>query len=159
MSNYSILSDENKVVLSVDPDCYSLESVYSACYRYLDSVYVFLKGDPKKEIKVELKPKENFSDSKLEDLAGNFSNELLNSGLRNKVAEKNEELRKYIVSSVLLGSSREMKNEFLNNEAAGESFSEAEDQDGGNQELDEDPLDIATPWEEKYEDSDENQEE
>lgn len=156
-SNYSIDSEEGKLLLTVDVNCYSLEVIYSACYKFLDSVYIFLKSDGEDEIKVELKPKEDSSKSDLESLAGEFFNELLSMSLRESIASRNKKLREYVMGTVILGSSREARKEFLDQEQ--EVAGGAEEQrgrEGGKQQQDtnevweDDPLDIATPWEKRH---------
>jgi len=122
--------NQNQILVKINPKLYPLEAVYGACYVFLDKAYVFLDGDPKKEIKVFLKGKEKLTSQELEGLAGEFSNELLNYALRNEISKRNQKIREYIVGQALF---------FANPEEFEEDKS-----------FEEDPLGIAIPWEEKH---------
>ena len=125
---------KNEIIISINPDLYSLEAVYGAAYVFLDSCYVFLDGDIKKEIKVYLKNKDS-SSIKISKLKGEFLNELLSCSLRDKISKNNKKMREYIVAAALIGSS---EKEDLNNCSQVEEGWE------------EDPLSIAVPWEDKF---------
>jgi hypothetical protein len=77
--------------------------------------------------------KKKLSKKKLTELEGEFSNELLNYTLRINLAKRNKSIREYIISQALLS-------------AIGEE--EAIEEDGTS--FQDDPLGIAVPWEEKY---------
>ena len=53
----NIKINEDTVILNINPKLYSLETVYSAAYVFLDRAYILLDGDPKEKIVVKLKPK------------------------------------------------------------------------------------------------------
>lgn len=127
--------EKNQVIIHIDPGTYSVESIYGAAYNFLDKVYFFLSGDPSKEILVKLEPKAE--DMKLEKVTGDFLNELINVSIQLTVSKKNKKLREYYVASSLLGVSAEVKKE-VEGEGEEENTKAAED-----------PLGIATPWEEK----------
>jgi hypothetical protein len=76
----------------------------------------------------------------LESLVREFLNELITVGLRFQIADKNKKIREYVISAALVGSSDELREEIKNNY-------EMEGDD--NEEWNDDPLGIATPWEEK----------
>jgi hypothetical protein len=42
-------------VLKINPKIYNLRVIYSCAYVFLDRAYIFLEGDPKKEILVRIK--------------------------------------------------------------------------------------------------------
>jgi len=122
--------NQNRILVKINPKLYPLEAVYGTCYVFLDRAYVFLDGDPKKEIKVYLKGKKKLTSQELEGLAGEFSNELLNYALRNEISKRNQKIREYIVGQALFAANPE-------------EFEESED-------FEKDPLGIAIPWEEKH---------
>lgn len=131
---YTILKKRNTVLFKVNPKLYSLKTIYGACYVFINKVYIFLDGNPKKEIKVSMKGKEKLTGKKLEVLAGEFQNELLNYALREKINRSNKKIRELIFGKALfLGSV--------------ESLSPS---DGSIDSFEEDPLGIAVPWEDKY---------
>jgi len=113
---------ENQIVFLLDSKIYSLEAIYSTAYVFLDRSYVFLDGDPAKEIKVFLKGKTKLNKKQLQALNGEFCNELLNYLLRVKIAKRNKKIREFIVGTALVSAL---------------PFSK-------------DPLEIAVPWEKRY---------
>jgi len=123
---------KGQVELTIDPQLYPLEAVYGAAYVFLDKAYLRLDGNPKKKIIIKIKGKESLDREKLENLAGDFLNELLNYSLRYKISKNNRKIREYIVGTALLSSLAEAP--------------EAEEKE----EWEEDPLGIAVPWEEKH---------
>lgn len=134
-----IKKDENRIQFILDSKVYSLEAIYSAAYTFIDKCYIYLDGDPKKELTVSLKGKNNLTKEELLNLEGEFRNELLNYLLRVEIASRNQNVREYIVGSALLSS--------LPNDVLDEPLT---DDDGEEENWEEDPLDITTPWEEKY---------
>jgi len=121
----------NLLEMKLNPMIYPLEVIYSTCYVFIDRAYLFLDGDPKKEIIVAIKGKKNLSKKQLENLAGEFLNELLSAALRINLAQHNKKIRQYIVERALVSAA--------NDENLDESVSYLDD-----------PLGIAVPWEEKY---------
>jgi len=121
----------NLLEMKLNPMIYPLEVIYSTCYVFIDRAYLFLDGDPKKEIIVAIKGKKNLSKKQLENLAGEFLNELLSAALRINLAQHNKKIRQYIVERALVSAA--------NDENLDESVSHLDD-----------PLGIAVPWEEKY---------
>jgi His-Xaa-Ser system protein HxsD len=122
VSNLEIHKDH--VLVSINPKIYPLDIVYSALYVFLDRAYVVVDGDPKREIVVELRPKDR--NKGLEELGRDFNNELINYAVYTFQSEKGKQMRDYVVR-------RAMESV----ESAGE-------------ERIEDPEGIAIPWEEKY---------
>ena len=121
----------NLLEMKLNPMIYPLEVIYSTSYVFIDRAYLFLDGDPKKEIIVAIKGKKNLSKKQLENLAGEFLNELLSAALRINLAQHNKKIRQYIVERALVSAA--------NDENLDESVSHLDD-----------PLGIAVPWEEKY---------
>jgi His-Xaa-Ser system protein HxsD len=128
---------DSQIIFSLNTKNYPKEVIYSTAFVFLDRVYVYLDGDPEKEINVSLKGKEDMNESQLEAMRGEFLNELLNYLLRVEVAQSNQKIREYVVASSLVAS---MPSELLNQSSQTEEES---------QNWKEDPLGIAVSWEEK----------
>lgn len=139
MQNHKVKIDEknNQVIFSLNPNFYSIEAVYAAAYVFVDRAYIYLDGDPKKEIVVFLKGKKHkLEKNELDSLKGEFLNELLDYLLRVQISQKNQKIREYIVASVLLSA--------LPQGSSPDCDDPEEADDWKN-----DPLGIAVPWEEK----------
>jgi len=119
-------------VISLNPKIYPLEAIYGACYVFIDRAYLFLDGDPNKEVTIYIKGKSNLTPKKLEALAGEFENELLNYTLRLALAKNTRKVRETIVEKALFSALPQ---------------EETREEEGV---FKEDPLGIAVPWEEKY---------
>jgi len=132
---------KNQVLITIKQKIYSLETIYAASYVFLDRAYIFLDEKKPGEITITLKGKEKMSKKQLEDLTGEFYNELLNYSLRNAISKNNQKIREYIVSRALIGA--------LGDEAKGADATSEEEED----EIEEwrgDTLGIAVPWEKKF---------
>jgi len=112
---------------------YPMEAVYGTAYVLVDRAYLFLENGGKNRIKVSLKGKKKLNSKKLEELKGEFLNELLNYSFRIKLVRGNKKIRDYIISQALLS-------------AIGGESQESEEE----MKYEDDPLGIAVPWEEKY---------
>jgi len=113
---------ENQIVFLLNTKTYPLEAIYSTAYVFLDRAYVFLDGDPAKEVIIFLKGKRKLNKKQLQALKGEFCNELLNYLLRVEIAKRNKKIREFIIGTALVSAL---------------PFSK-------------DPLEIAIPWEKKY---------
>lgn len=151
ISNLEIIKEDNKVIIKINPKIYPLEVVYSAAYVFLDKAYILIDGDPKKEIIVEAKPKE---EKNLEYFGGEFNNELLNYLTYKNFSDKNKDIRTMIVQRALITGDPDVldnKNSFDDEELDEETkklLKELEDDD--DDDFLDDPEGIAIPWEEKY---------
>ncbi len=110
-----------------------MEAVYGTAYVFVDRAYLFLENKGKDKIEVSLKGKKKLNPKKLEELKGEFLNELLNYSFRIKLVRGNKKIRDYIISQALLS-------------AVGGESQESEEE----MKYEDDPLGIAVPWEEKY---------
>lgn len=141
MKNYSGIKKRvknNSLVLKVNTKIYSPEALYKTCYVFIDQAYLFLDGDPEREIIVVVKGKKKLKKLDLEKLAGEFMNELLSNSLRMNLSKKTLKIREQIISQALFSA------------ISGQDGAE-DDADGGAENSSEnDPLGIAVPWEEKY---------
>ena len=134
----NIKIDGNEVVLKINPKLYSLETIYSAAYVFLDRVYVILDGDSEKEVLVKLKPKKEVN---LKEIAGEFFNELINYADYQKRAEKTKKIREVLLQRAIITNDPSIVKD-------DEIDKMLEDEDDADY-LD-DPEGIAIPWEEKY---------
>lgn len=130
--NFKVKNKE--IEFKINTKIYSLTAIYQAAYLFLDKVYVFLDGDPQKEIKVIMKAKQTLTKKDLENIASEFYNELLNQLLREKISQTNAKIREYIVAQALYSAVPNEVDELLK---------EVEEED-----WQEDPLGIAKTWEE-----------
>lgn len=126
----------NQIIFRLKTKNYPPEAIYSTAYVFIDRAYVYLDGDPDKEISVSLKGKEGLNKKQLESLRGEFLNELLNYLVRLETARVNQKIREYVVASALVSA---LPQEALTG-APGLSG-------GGGQDWQKDPLGIAASWE------------
>ncbi|MCX8189721.1 MAG: hypothetical protein N3F05_00635 [Candidatus Diapherotrites archaeon] len=97
-----LFPDKNEAILSINPKVFPLEVVYAACYVLLDRAYFILDGDPQKEIKILIKPKEEaLSRKKLESLALKLHDELINYAAYAIQAARNQPIREAIIKRAL----------------------------------------------------------
>lgn len=139
---------EDKMFISVNPKIYSLDVIYSAAYVLMDRAYFVIDGDPEEEILVEVRPKT--PQENLETLGRNFNNELLNYAVYRSQSEKNREIKESIVRRALYTTTGQEPEEELEEDVETEEEAEEEEEDLGEESYLDDPLGIATPWEEKY---------
>ena len=136
------------LTLSLDVDLYPQDVLYAAAYVFLDRAYVLLDQAGQRFL-VHLRGKQALDEATLRAMAGEFENELLAQALRLKVVKANQKIIEAITSLAIVG-------------AAGGPVSDAADgtelnalqpaADDGMDFLD-DPLGIATPWEDKKKDA------
>ena len=135
--------DKKTKIILIDSKLYSLEAVYGAAYSFLDKIYIYLERGPKSKIKVILRGRAGFSEKKLENLKGEFLNELINFSLREQISKRNQKIREYVVTRALVSALGEMPRQI--------PFSEKRlSKTKNNKKIwQKDPLGIAVPWEEK----------
>lgn len=142
------------IKIAINAKVYPLEAIYAAAYVFLDKAYIFLEGDPAKKIFVNIKSKEEDGPSVEKKIKGEFLNELINCGLRQKISEKNSKLREYIVGAALLGASGKLNVFPASAQDEDEAECDCSGEDGESTEEDlkweDDPLGIAVPWEDKF---------
>jgi His-Xaa-Ser system protein HxsD len=126
------------VDVPVDLSVYPLEVVYGAAYVLMDRAYVHLTREGNDRVLVRLAGRQPLDREGLETLGGEFANELVNQALRVTLDESGRKIREYIVA----------KAHFFQEEGARDvqRLLDATMQEA----FDDDPLDIAVPWEEKY---------
>lgn len=125
---------EREVSFDVDEELYALDAVYGASYLFIDRAYVFLARPADKKVRVRLRPKEATTPEALEALAGEFANELLNSQLRFRLGRSTATIREQYMQKAFFGQAQ--------SSTIAELLAELD-----SEELAEDPLEIAVPWE------------
>lgn len=165
------MTKNKEVIISINPKIYPLEVIYNTSYNFIDRAYIFLDGDPSTSIKIRIKPKSVDDTKSFLKLKNDFMNELVDNALRYQITQKNKILREFIVGTALLGSLGKLNPseefftdvQFLMKELTSNSNKkdtqlvnkDNEFEDNNEEELEEeskwdDPLGIATPWEEKF---------
>ena len=103
------VDDEKKrVLVKVNPKVFHLDVIYAAAYVLMDRAYVFIDGDPEKEIFIELKSK---GDDDLVKLGDSFYEELINYSVYYSQLEKNRGIKLAILQKALLGDDLGLKSE------------------------------------------------
>ena len=100
LGNIEINEKEGYAFFHVNPKIYSMDVVYAAAYVMIDRAFVILDGDPKKEIKVEIRKKEERHN--LNELVRLFNEELLNYATYKIQSERNKNIREMLLQRVLL---------------------------------------------------------
>ncbi|MCX6737246.1 MAG: His-Xaa-Ser system protein HxsD [Candidatus Parcubacteria bacterium] len=142
MNRIRIEVSKNEVVLEVSTKTYSLGAIYGASYVFLDKIYVFLDKGAGDNVIITLKPKASSNKKELENLSGEFSNQLLNYSLRESIAKNNQKIREYIVGRALVGA--------LGEDSSLDDATVTEEVDEKVGDWKGDDLGIAVPWEEKF---------
>lgn len=136
MSDLSITQGDRVVCLELDEALYPRDALYGAAYIFLDRCYIHLDRPSAGRVSVQLRLKPSRTLS-LEDLAGEFENELLGQAWRRQILEENRVLIERISARAVAGSAGPPGlDDLLNMDADGEAF--------------DDPLGIAMSWEDKY---------
>lgn len=149
------MSAKGNLNFAVKLSVYPLQAVYAACYLFIDRAYVHLDMDSSGNILVSMKGKEDVPRKRLEEIQGEFRNELLHQALRMRISESNQKIREYIVTQALLSaqppadvkaaSAEAEKAPVLDEKLEKEIedlLAEVEKASEG-----QDPLNIAVPWE------------
>jgi His-Xaa-Ser system protein HxsD len=134
MKDIKVDEKENACIIKLNQKVYPLDVIYSAAYVFIDKAYIILDEDSKKNISVFLKPKKKMD---LNELGGEFYNELLNYAQYKTQAEKNKAIRETIIQRALITNDPSI----------------IEEENLFDKDIDEyldDPEGIAIPWEEKY---------
>lgn len=96
----------------VDKNIYSLRSIFSTAYIFLDDFYIFLDQLEDNKITIKIKSKKEGVD--LKKIVDDFKNELINCSLRLKISEENRKIREMIVSSALYGRIEQTNKKIIN---------------------------------------------
>lgn len=154
VSNNNQEINKEKVV-KLNPLFYPPEVIYSASYVLLEKAFFRFDGDPKSEVEVTIIPKEGYD---VEEVSNEFNDELVIYLEYKNNYERNKDIRHVILKkaleSVQIQQRAPSSNE--NNDKEKEEMDEIDEEDLFDSDdddlsyLDEDPMDIAVPWEEKF---------
>ena len=137
MDNLTNTKDDDSIRIEFDEALYPKDAIYGASYIFIDRCYVYLDRPSAGRISVSLKPKPG-ADEGLDQLAGEFENELLGQAWRRLITDENRLLIEQVSTLALTGS------------AGAPGLDELMEGDIGDDTAFEDPLGIAMSWEEKY---------
>lgn len=137
MSDISTSHSGDALTLEFDEGLYPKDAVYGAAYIFIDRCYVHLDRPSPGRISVRLKLKEGVQRS-LDDLAGEFENEILGQAWRRQIIDENRQLIEQVTTQALAGA------------AGPPGLDDLMSMDIDEDTAFEDPLGIAMSWEEKY---------
>ncbi len=135
--------EKSTISISLDVGLYPIEVLYGAAYIFIDRCFVLLdreggEGKGAGRFVVRLRGKSPLTTVQLDDLAGEFANELLSQALRRKIVKQNQKIIEEITTQAISGAAGgSLPTDFLDTADDGLDF------------LD-DPLGIAVPWEDKF---------
>ncbi len=115
----------NNFELLIDTNLFTKEIVFKSAFIFLEKWYFFFKLDADNNIIMQFRLKEWVKENP-ETVIWDFSDELLNNTLREKVFEENKEVRTEIITSSLKNSLREaeLPNNWKGYEYSGDSYFE-----------------------------------
>jgi His-Xaa-Ser system protein HxsD len=90
-------ADDNSLVVAVNGDLYSREALFRVCYLFTDGCYLFLSQDENSPI-IQVRFNRKSPDTDLNEMASEFSNELINQKVRLDVAAETKAIRELIVA-------------------------------------------------------------
>jgi His-Xaa-Ser system protein HxsD len=90
-------AEDNSLVVVVNSDLYSREALFRVCYLFTDRCYLFLVQDENSPT-IQVRFTRKTSDTELNEMAGEFSNELINQKVRLDVAAETRPIRELIVA-------------------------------------------------------------
>jgi len=143
--DFSFTLSDDEISFVIDEDLYALDAVYGASYIFVDRCYVFLSRPADRKVKVRLRSKEKSDEAAMEALAGEFANELLNGQLRFRIGQSTAAIREQYMARAFFSGHR--------NATVAELLAELDAE-----ELEEEPLDIAVPWDTSTKDAGESNE-
>ena len=109
--------------------------MYGAAYLFVDRCWVYLTRPQDGVVGVNLKSKsDDVDEAALDELAGEFANELLNQAVRVQLGESTKTLREYMMARAFFTTPVQSSIDALLAELDAE-------------ELEEDDLEISVPWE------------
>ncbi len=126
----------NTFDFEIDTNFYPQDAVYSVAYLLLEKYNIKLRSDKKSRIIMHLTSDEKLSKTEVDELMRRIEQELINQTLRLRIAKENKKLREYILGKALLG-------------AQFGTIDDSNQPDETTGDYIDDPLGIATPWEEQ----------
>lgn len=133
-ATFHYAADDRSVAFVLDEDLYPLDAIYGASYLFVDRCWLFLDRPADGRVQVRLRTKaDQAAAGELDQLAGEFANELLNQVLRLRIGDSTRALREYTLARAFFGEDGRASIDALLAELDAE-------------ELDDDPLKITVPW-------------
>jgi His-Xaa-Ser system protein HxsD len=127
---------DGAVSMELDAGVYPLDAIYGAAYTFIDRAYVLLQRPEAGRFRVTLAAKEP-AGADLRAMIGEFANELLACAWRHEITKHNRAVVETVTMQAFSGA------------MGPPSLDELEAFDFTDEPFD-DPLGIATSWEEKY---------
>ncbi len=93
----------DKFELLIDSKIFSKDIVLKASYNFLDKWYFFFRHDERGDIILQFTRKE-WIDEESKEIIGNFSDEMLNVYLRDKLEHDNKDIREKIIGAAIANS-------------------------------------------------------
>ena len=90
------LLDGDRLVLVINTRVYSLVAIFRTCYIFTNRCYLYLSPEGDSEIKIQIKAKTVGTD--LNQVGGDFCNELINQEVRQNLAKETGKIRELIVA-------------------------------------------------------------
>lgn len=149
---------KDKAVIKVHRKLYPKDVLFGTAFGFLELAFIQLDMADKDHIEVSIQVKPGRTNLSVQDIAGEFANELVNQAVRLKLAKDTEEVRANIVGraiaqSVPVRDSGPAPEPAPAPDLPPEVAKILAEEDDSLDFLD-DPLGIAVPWEEKYGDKD-----
>jgi His-Xaa-Ser system protein HxsD len=88
---------DDSLVVAVNSDLYSREALFRVCYLFTDRCYLFLVQDENSPV-IQVRFTRKGPDTDLNEMAGEFSNELINQKVRLDIAAETKAIRELIVA-------------------------------------------------------------
>lgn len=94
-SRVTMPAEEGAVAISVDLTVFSTGALFRACYKFTDRAYLYLRRESNDAIIVEFRRKND--DAVLEQITGDFANEMIDQNLRAVITRETTPVREWIV--------------------------------------------------------------
>jgi len=104
MDYISLLKNkQNEVItLDIEKNIYSKSTLLKTCYKFTDSLYIFINSNIKDETIYTIYFQVKNKKSNIQDLLNKFNNELLDQELRSIVLSETRKVRDTIVTRALI---------------------------------------------------------
>lgn len=103
--------EKNYAEIILNTKLYPVIAIKKALSNYTKNIYVKIDYEDKKNIKLQIVPKENMSKEELEKTIGELYNELFNETLRYEISIETKNLRELIIGRALYTTCIDTKTE------------------------------------------------
>jgi His-Xaa-Ser system protein HxsD len=103
IDNIELHKQENFALVPVNPKIFPLGVVFAACYVMLEKAFFVVDGNPEEQILVSIRPKKG---KKLEAVARDFSEQLINFAVNFDQSERTKNIREEFIKQAFLTHSR-----------------------------------------------------